>query len=119
MTLIGVHELHGRMHPNLTNLVDDGLLSLLAYLTVSHTHPKPHNKTLVARQRQPNNVRLSVLHMHTSTHCAIHNVSTCIYMYSVYIHVSTCTVYIYMYIHVHVIQMYIAFDIETVNNSVC
>ena len=55
---------------NVTNLVDDGLLPLLAYLTVSHTHPKPRNKpikTLVARQRQPNTytctcVHVSVLH---------------------------------------------------------
>ena len=47
MTLIGVHEMHGRMHPNyghVTNLFAVSLLSQLAYLTVSHTHPLARNK---------------------------------------------------------------------------
>ena len=41
ITVIGVHEIHGQMHPNgyVTNLFAVSLLSQLAYLTVSHTHP--------------------------------------------------------------------------------
>ena len=38
MTLIGEHELHEEIKGHVSNLFADGLLSLLAYLTVSHTH---------------------------------------------------------------------------------
>ena len=37
---LGCMSCMGESTPILTILVDDGLLSLLAYLTVSHTHPK-------------------------------------------------------------------------------
>ena len=46
MTLIGVHEMHGRMHPNqghVTILFAVDPLSLFGYLTVSSTHPVTSN----------------------------------------------------------------------------
>ena len=46
MTLIGVHELHGQMHPNqgrAINLLAIDPLSLFGYLTVSPIHPVTGN----------------------------------------------------------------------------
>ena len=50
----------GECTPITVILVDDGLLSRLTYFTVSHTHPKARNKTLVARQRQSHHVHVHV-----------------------------------------------------------
>ena len=43
MTLIGVHEMHGRMHLNQGHLFAIDPLSLFGYLTVSPTHPVTGN----------------------------------------------------------------------------
>ena len=46
ITLIGVHEMHGRMHPNqgyATILLAVNSLSLFGYLTVRSTHPVTSN----------------------------------------------------------------------------
>ena len=58
MALIGVHEMHGRVHPNITIIavyVHDPLLSS-GYI---YTHPVTSNlpmKTMVARQMQTDTV---------------------------------------------------------------
>ena len=74
MTVIGVHEMHGWMprtpitnapHGPVTIMFAVSLLSQLAYLTISHTHPVAHNKLpkIVARQQQTN----MYMRMHSST----------------------------------------------------
>ena len=48
-------------------LLDDGLLSLLAYLTVSDTHPKARNKPI--KLCLLGNINQTHTHTHTHTHC--------------------------------------------------
>ena len=73
-TLIGVHEMHGRMHPNwglATILLAHDPLSSLAYPRIIHTPLAVGNlpiKTLVARQ-QPTN-------KHTHTHTQWHTLAS-------------------------------------------
>ena len=53
MTLIGVHEMHGRVHPNqchVTDLLVVDLCSLLAYFMT--THPLPVASKLPIKTRQ-------------------------------------------------------------------
>ena len=90
MTLIGVHEMHGRVHPNYaTDLLVVDLRSSLAYFMM--THPllivnKLPIKTLVAKQLPAN--------IHTCMSC-FHNYAT--------VHTSTHAVYMNLHIvHVHV-----------------
>ena len=67
MTVIGVHEMHGRVHPNychVTDLLVVDLHSSLAYFTMIHrllVASKLPIKTLVARQL-PTNVCIHDMH---------------------------------------------------------
>ena len=60
MTLIGVHEMHGRVHSNqchVTDLLVVDLRSSLAYFVMTHPLPEACKlpiKTLVARQLPTN-----------------------------------------------------------------
>ena len=66
MTVIGVHEMHGRMHPNycqITILLVVDLCSSLAYFMMTHPLPiagKMPIKTLVAKQL-PTNTHIKVI----------------------------------------------------------
>ena len=63
LTVIGVHEMHGRMHPNyrqITILLVVNLCSSLAYFMMTHPLPKLPIKTLVARQLPTNTLVLTV-----------------------------------------------------------
>ena len=70
MTFIGVHEMHGRVHPNechVTDLLVVDLHSSLAYFMMTYPLPiagKLPIKTLVARQLPT--------HTHTHTHTLSH-----------------------------------------------
>ena len=67
LTVIGVHEMHGRMHPNhcqITILLVVHLSSSLAYFMMTHPLPIAGTlpiKTLVARQL-PTNI---IIHVHS------------------------------------------------------
>ena len=60
MALIGVHEMHGRVHPNechVTDLLVVDLRPSLAYFVMTHPLPEAYNlpiKILVARQLPTN-----------------------------------------------------------------
>ena len=93
LTVIGVHEMHGRMHPNycqITILLVVDLCSSLAYFMMTQPLPiasKLSIKTLVAGQL-PINI---CTHMHTNTtklYWSIH----CSYTHSMSCeHTHTCT----------------------------
>ena len=68
MTSIGVHELHGRMHPNyghVTNLFSDDPLSPSGYLIVTSTHIVAGN--LPIKLWLPGNGKQTHVHTHTHT----------------------------------------------------
>ena len=71
MTVIGVHEMHGRVHPkcHVTDLLVVDLRSSLAYFTMTHpllVASKLPIKTLVARQLPTN-----VMYMYMMSHICI------------------------------------------------
>ena len=96
MTLIGVHEMHGRVHPNYaTDLLVVDLRSSLAYFMMTHpllTVNKLPTKTLVAKQLPTNiHTRMSCFHKYATVHTRTHAV----YMY-MYVHI------VHVHVHVHV-----------------
>ena len=85
MTLIEVHEMHGRVHPSLchvTDLLVVDLCSSLAYFMMTHPLPiagKLPIKTLVARQLPTKySIQCRCLHALVHTyhypHCIVYNV---------------------------------------------
>ena len=82
LPVIGVHEMHGRMHPNycqITILLVVDLCSSLAYSMMTQPLPiagKLSIKTLVARQL-PTNLNVHV-HVHTCVRCVCTYVYVCL-----------------------------------------
>ena len=76
LTVFGVHEMHGRMHPNycqITILLVVDLCSSFAYFMMTHPLPiagKLPIKTLVARQLPTNDIIIFqfVIYMHVRTY---------------------------------------------------
>ena len=71
MTSIGVHEMHGRVHPNKCHVTVVDLCSSLAYFMMTHPFPvagKLPIETLVARQLPKHTHK----HTHTNTHTHTH-----------------------------------------------
>ena len=74
LPVIGVHEMHSRMHPNywqITILLVVDLCSSLAYFMMTHPLPiagKMPIKTLVAKQQLPTIIHVVVLPHHYFHH---------------------------------------------------
>ena len=104
-TLIGVHEMHGRMHPNqrlATNLLVNDLLSSLGYPMITHVPLVACNlpiKTLVARQLPTNTHTQTQAHTYMYTYIQRH---ACAYTHT---HTTSKNTYVYTQAHAHV-QIY-------------
>ena len=105
LPVIGVHEMHGRMHPNywqITILLVVDLCSPLAYFMMTQPPPivgKLPIKTLVAKQLPTN----TQTHIHTYTHVHIVYAYVCIHVWvcdrfwvGTFAHQNTLPVYMHL-----------------------